>query len=524
MGVDRRALSRVVDRREFERRRNAVEGAEAMSDDFSDKGRGHERWAHLRFAIIGPLLAAPPMKGELGAALEALADKEWRHPRSGEVVRFGFSTIERWYYQARKAEMDPVGVLRRRVRRDLGQSRLAERVRQTLVEQWHSHKRWSYQLHADNLAARIEKDPSLGPAPSYWTVKRYMQAKGLLRRPRLGPAGRPGVERAERRLEEREVRSYEAEYVHGLWHADFHHGSLKVPTAGGEWQRPLLLGVLDDRSRLCCHAQWYLAETAENFVHGLSQAFQKRGLPRALMTDNGSPMVAAETVAGLRRLGIVPELTLAASPYQNGKQEVFWARVEGRLLAMLEGVEELDLARLNEATLAWVEMEYNREVHRETGEAPIRRFLEGPDVGRPCPSSEALRAAFTMAERRTQRRSDGTVTVEGIRYEVPSRYRALTRVTVRYARWDLSFVRLIDERADVVLARLYPLDKTKNAEGVRRPHVALVDAEREVALRPRGPGIAPLLEKLMAQYAATGLPPAYVPKDEVAVTKEEDVE
>ena len=36
------------------------------------------------------------------------------------------------------------------------------------------------------------------------------------------------------------------------------------------------------------------------------------------------------------------------------------------------------------------------------------------------------------------------------------------------------------------------------------------------------PGIAPLLEKLMAEYAATGLPPAYLPKDDrVAATAEE---
>jgi hypothetical protein len=30
---------------------------------------------------------------------------------------------------------------------------------------------------------------------------------------------------------------------------------------------------------------------------------------------------------------------------------------------------------------------------------------------------------------------------------------------------------------------------------------------------PGEPGIAPLLKKLMADYAATGLPPAYLPKD-----------
>lgn len=36
-------------------------------------------------------------------------------------------------------------------------------------------------------------------------------------------------------------------------------------------------GVIDDRSRLVCHLQWYLDETAESLIHGLSQAFMKRG-------------------------------------------------------------------------------------------------------------------------------------------------------------------------------------------------------------------------------------------------------
>ncbi len=40
----------------------------------------------------------------------------------------------------------------------------------------------------------------------------------------------------------------------------------------------------------------------------------------------------------LGRLGITHATTLPYSPYQNGKQEAFWGQVEGRLLAMLEGV------------------------------------------------------------------------------------------------------------------------------------------------------------------------------------------
>ena len=394
-----------------------------MGDNSPDNRGGPRRWAQLRFAIVGPLLAAPPDKGELRAQLQALCHRQWKHPVTGERVGFGFSTIERWYYQALGAKVDPVSVLSRRVRKDRGQCCLSEALKTVLLLQWQQHKGWSYKLHADNLVARVNKDPKLLPMPSYSTVRRYMKDQGLLRRRRLGPLGRPGVERAEARLEEREVRSFEAEYVQGLWHLDFHHASRQVLTPGGQWQTPLLMAVSDDRSRLCCHAQWYLQETAQNLVHGLCQALQKRGLPRALMTDNGAAMIAQETVQGLLRLGILHEPTLPASPYQNGKQEVFWAQVEGRLMAMLEGVRDLGLAPLNEATLCWVEMEYNRKVHSETKEAPTTRFLDGQSVGRPCPSADALRTAFTMEEHRIQRRSDGTVSVGGVRYEVPSPYR-----------------------------------------------------------------------------------------------------
>jgi hypothetical protein len=54
--------------------------------------RVHERWAHFRFSVIGQLLAAPPGKGELAAAIVELAERTWRHP-TGESTRFGFSTI-----------------------------------------------------------------------------------------------------------------------------------------------------------------------------------------------------------------------------------------------------------------------------------------------------------------------------------------------------------------------------------------------------------------------------------------------
>ncbi len=309
-----------------------------MSDTSSTdpaNARTPERWARFRFGVVGGLLAAPPAPGELQAQLQRLAAQTWRHPVSGAPVRFGASTIERWYYAARHAP-DPVHVLRRKLRSDLGEHpALSPGLREILTTQYRQHPAWSYQLHAENLAVLAQATPDLGPVPSYGSVLRFMKAHGLYKRPRLGPTHSPGARAAEHRFEAREVRSYESEFVNALWHLDFHHGSCRVLLPDGRWGYPLLLGILDDCSRLGCHAQWYLAEGAEDLCHGLGQALQKRALPRALLSDNGSAMIAAETRQGLERLGILHELTLPRSPYQNGKQESWWNQIEGRLLPML---------------------------------------------------------------------------------------------------------------------------------------------------------------------------------------------
>jgi hypothetical protein len=273
--------------------------------------------------------------------------------------------------------------------------------------------------------------------------------------------------------------------------------------------RKAIIGVLDDHSRLVCHLQWYLGdERAETIVHCLMQAIQKRGLCRAFLTDGGAGFVAAETTEGLVRLSIEHHTALPRTPEQNAKEENFWAQVEGRLMPMLEGHEPLILEFLNRATSAWVELEYNRTHHSEIGQSPLSRFLGGPTVGRPSPPSEVLRHAFRRQELRTQRRSDGTLTVEGVRFEIPARYRTIGRPAVRYASWDLSSVTLVDAQRDIALCEIYPLDKAKNADGRRRVVEPVADPAQP---SPAPTGIAPLLRELMETYAATGLPPAYVP-------------
>lgn len=485
---------------------------------------GDERWGRFRFSVVGHLLAAPPEKGKLHEALLALSQKPWKHPVSGERVLFSVPTLERWYYQALSARGNPVVELSRKVREDSGTHKsMSAALAEALRGQYAEHPEWSYQLHADNLAV-VAGEKRLGKCPCYESVYRYMKAHGLVKR-RLPGGGRntAGARAAQVRFEQLEVRSYESEHVNALWHLDFHHGSVPVLLEDGQWVYPVLLAILDDCSRFCIHAQWYLEETARNLVHALLQAFQKGNLPRALMSDNGSPMIAHETTEGLARLGIVHEQTLPYSPYQNGKQESFWGPVEGRLLAMIRGAQDVTLGLLNEATLAWAQMEYNRKEHSELRQKPVEVFSSAGSLARRCPCWEELELAFTASQMRKQRFSDGTISLMGRRYEVPSRYRQMERLCVRFASWDLSRVWLADERNGHILVRLFPLDKHKNADGRRR--VKETPASGPVpAVAPPSGQMAPLLRKLVADYAATGLPPAYLPQQDNGQDKEQEHE
>lgn len=470
-----------------------------------------EQMAQFRLSIIGGLLASPPVKGDLYHQLSKLAGKNYLHPVSGKPVNYSTATLERWYYKAKNEDDNIMYTLSPQTRNDKGKFKVMNQaVCDALARQYATHDSWSIQLHYDNLLVRIEDEDLQAIKPSYSSVWRYMQAHDMQRKSKRHGPRSPGAKKAARRLAKREVRSFEVDYINGLWHLDFHHGSLSVLNGQGEWVKPLLLAIMDDHSRLICHLQWYYSEDTETLVHGFCQALQKRSLPRSLMTDNGSAMISDEFTRGLLELGIDHKKTLPYSAYQNGKQETFWANIEGRLLAMLEHQENLTLRQLNQITQVWVEGDYHQKNHEAlNGQTPIDCYLNKRNVGRPCPDSEVLRQSFRRQAKRKQRRSDGTLSVHGKRFEIPDRYHSLSYITLRYTRWNLSTLDMIDPDSGDILTSLYPLNKSANASGQRRQRHAKPQPQQLPFSEP-----SPLIQKLLNDYAATGLPQAYIPKDE----------
>jgi hypothetical protein len=110
-----------------------------------------------------------------------------------------------------------------------------------------------------------------------------------------------------------------------------------------------------------------------------------------------------------------------------------------------------------------------------------------------------------------------------VRFEIPARFRHFRHVVLRYARWDLGRIDLVDPQSGTILAPIYPLDRNANADGRRsviEPDQGPDDDEPDDGTLgdstpdDGGPDkpLPPLLERILDEYAASGAPPAYLPK------------
>ena len=79
----------------------------------------------------------------------------------------------------------------------------------------------------------------------------------------------------------------------------------------------------------------------------------------------------------------------------------------------------------------------------------------------------------------------------------------------------MSSADLWDDSLGVVLATIYPVDREANASGFRR----LLGPVQSTPMPPKPSGMAPLLRQYVEQHCQTGLPPAYLPKDDLNDTE-----
>ena len=184
-----------------------------------------------------------------------------------------------------------------------------EEIAERLIDAKHKWPRWGPEKLLDWLRAKY---PNVN-WPAVSTAGGILKRAGLVKtnrrrrqithpgRPRIGPVTAPNQ----------------------LHNIDF-KGNFR--TRDGRWCYPLTLTDTFSRSLLVCEG--FLSPTYQDTRKALERCFRQQGLPNAIRSDNGEPFVAAQSLAGLSRLGVwliklgVEQIrTRPGSPQDNGLHE-----------------------------------------------------------------------------------------------------------------------------------------------------------------------------------------------------------
>lgn len=338
--------------------------------------------ALFRYALVRQAADADLTPAQRGRLVRDLAGRDHIGP-DGARVRVGRSTLDRWVRAYRAGGFDAL-VPAVRARSPLTATEILDLA---VALKREAPKRTAEQVTAIIAATRAD-------APSPRTIQRHFARTGLNRRPDGTPP--------------RTFGRFEAAERNDRWTGDALHG----PTVAG--RKSYLFAFVDDHSRLLVGYRWGRAEDTLRLEAALRRGLAARGIPKTIYVDNGAAFVAAPLQRACAVLGIRIVHSRPGEPAGRGKIERLFRTVRSQFLVEVEQRTVFDLDELNALFSAWVEQVYHRRVHRETGQAPLERFMAGgvPDV----PGPELLREAFLWSHSRTVTKT-ATISLAGNRYE-----------------------------------------------------------------------------------------------------------
>ncbi len=404
-----------------------------------------EAVALFRHGIIGALTQAQMEDGQLLAAIEALAKKYFRPPKSFTTKRFSVPTLERWYYAYKNHGLNG---LKPGTRSDKGRAKeLTPEQRTLLCDIRREHASAAVPLILRTLVAdgRLDKG-----AVSATTVRRLFVDEGL---DKLSLRSSDGGGHTRLR--------WQAERPGALWQGDVCHGpALKID---GKTKPLRIHALMDDASRYVVALEAHHQEREVDMLGVFVRALRKHGPPDALYLDNGSTYRGDTLATACARIGTT---LLHAKPYDapaRGKMERFWRTLREGCLDFLGSL--VSLHEINVRLWAFLDVHYLKAPHAGLmGKAPASVWNAAPPA--PDGFDEAkLRAALTTRIRRRVRR-DSTVAIDGTDYEVDGahlsgRIVSLCRCLVDIA--ETPWVEFEGRRIDV-----HPVDAVKNSRRPRR--------------------------------------------------------
>jgi hypothetical protein len=240
-----------------------------------------------------------------------------------------------------------------------------------------------------------------------------------------------------------------------LAQSDIKYGPTLVE--GGKKKKTYLLSILDDKTRMPTHAEWYSNRRLPILEDCFRKSLLKFGKPKGILVDNEKIFVSKWFMRACARLGINH---IKAKPYSaktKGKVEKYHQRVDEFLEEFkLEPVQTL--AELNRKFAIFIEEGYIHEPHSalaieerdpRTGEllskrekTPYQAYTEDPAKVKYVSSLEC-RDAFLWEEQRTVDKS-GCISLRGVVFDVGTAL-IRRRVDVRFDPFDISLIEVWHE-------------------------------------------------------------------------------
>ena len=414
-----------------------------MNDDLKPKDHA-EAIALFRAQVLGPLLCADLNRRELAMRLRELSKRRYLPPGSKVTRTFAVSTLERWYYRHRAQGLAGL----RPECRKLGHARsLDEAQRELILAIRREYPSASVPLILRTLEAegRIEQGTVKAAA-----IRRLLADHGLDRRTLA-------------RLGKRERRRWQADRPGRLWHADVCHGPSLVVNGR---KTPLRIhALLDDASRFVVRIAARATEREVEMLGLLCETIRVTGKPEGLYLDNGSTYRGEALSTACGRLGIS---LVHAAPYDapaRGKMERFWRTLREGCLDFIG--ERTSLHEVQLRLLAFLDKHYHHAAHASLmGQSPAKVWATRQ---LPTMTELELLEALTVRERR-QIRTDGTLSIGGLDWEVEDGWVARRTVTIARTLADPDIAPWIEHEDQRLRLRI--VDPKANARRRRENHRA----------------------------------------------------
>lgn len=356
------------------------------------------RRALVRYQIISAYIAMRPKRGLGRKLLDELAARSWPGDDE-ETLTVCAETMRTWIRRYKRNGL--AGLMDKpRPRAGVGvltaeQAELVCKLKQEVPE-----RSLDRVIRIAEDTGLIEKD-----LLTRSTVHRVLKSKGLSARKLRTP-------------DAQDLDRFEADFPNDLWASDMLVGPwLPDPAITGKVRRANLFAFIDDHSRLLLHGRFSFRENLPALELVFRRALQRWGRPNRVHWDNAlvyrsghMRRIVAET--GIHRI----IFSKPKHPPSNGKMEAFNRLCRSAFIAELKASSISTLEALNEAFLAWVDVDYNRQVNSETGQAPIERWRAGAESIVHL-DDEKLRQAFQWSEHRTPDKA-GVFSLLGTRYQV----------------------------------------------------------------------------------------------------------